>query len=109
MELYYLMALATSFLCFLIIGICICRLNLCESKLRPRIKYTALILAASMAGMQPYYADKFPGAGALILAACIAWLLIDGAASWRSYRNIEPRALDTQIFDPDLHGDDSHD
>jgi len=104
MELYYLTTLATSFLCFLVIGICICRLNLCGKKIRSRIKYTALIFAASVAGMQPYYTDKFPGVGALIMVACVVWLLVDGAPAWRSYRHIEGAYLDTQIYDPDLHG-----
>lgn len=105
MQLYYLTSLCTSFLCFFVIGICVCRLNLCKKKLRPRIKYTALILGASVAGMQPYYADQFPGVGALILVVMVVWVLIDGAPAWRSYKNRAPQPMDTQIFDPDIHGE----
>lgn len=105
MEFYYLSALGASLLCFFIIGICVCRLNLCKGSLRPRIKYTALILAASVAGLQPYYAEQFPGAGAVALAGCVIWLLVDGAPAWRRYRHID-HPMETQIFDPDTDGGD---
>ena len=107
MQFYYLTSLATSFLCLFVVGICICRLNRCKKRLRPRIKYTGLILAASVAGMQPYYAAQFPGAGALVMALCLIWLLVDGAESWRSYKDKEPQVLDTHIYDPDIDGEEN--
>lgn len=102
---FYLSAATTSLLCVAIISIAIVRLGLCYKNTRPRIKYTTLILCAAVAGLQPYFANYFPGIGTMALAATLAILLFDGTPAFHFYKDKE-QPFDTQIFDPDVHGED---
>ncbi|CAK7048538.1 hypothetical protein [Saezia sanguinis] len=103
---YYLTALVTGILCFGVIAISVFRLNLCGSRLRPRFKYTALILCASVAGCQPYLSSTLQGVGSLALVGSVIWLLVDGAPAWRQYAHKGGQEFDTQIFDPETFGED---
>lgn len=102
---YYLSALLTAAICMAVVGIAILRLGLCGGCMRPRLKYTAVILSAFIAAGQPYINAKMPGIGCLALAICILLLLIDGAPPFKWYRD-KNQFFDTQIYNPNLHGDD---
>ena len=99
MNSYYLTTLVTTIICMLIIGVSLIRLGLCGKKLRIQIKYTAIVLLALIAALQPYYLQYISGVAPLALASCIMLLLIDGAPALRFYKN-ETHEFETQIYDP---------
>lgn len=104
-ETYYVMALATSLLCVVVVGITVIRLGLCCGHLRPRFKYTAVILSSFIGAAQPYINSDMPGIGCVALAVCILILLIDGTPPFRNYKN-KNNFFETQVFDSEFHGED---
>ena len=103
-NIYYLFALGTFILCVAMMIMILVRLG-CGHCRRARLKYTVVLVAALIAAMQPYFSDRFPGLGSTVLALSMLWLLVDGVSPFRKYKDMQDCCYDTQIFDPDEHGE----
>lgn len=102
-ETYYVMALVAAVISVRVIYIAIVRLSICRGNIRPRIKYTFIILCTSSAALQPYFLDM-PALGRVLLTICLWWVLTDGASAYRTYKNKDKeqnfKSFDTRLFDP---------